>query len=128
MLIRVNAFNFLHQMVFEKMILKEFSLYFNKFESTSPKGWFVLCQFWLKLIQWFLRKSKKCQKNYRWTSDLRWISLWLMWAKYYHCTILQNASTIHVCHYIYLLKLFIDILVYNYVWVPRILFVQIPLN
>lgn len=39
------------------------------------------------------------------------ISLWLMWAKYYHCTILQNASTAHVCH---LLKLFIDIYIIMY--------------
>jgi len=35
-------------------------LYLNKFESRSPKH--VSCQVWLKLAQWFLRRSRLKEK------------------------------------------------------------------
>ena len=35
-------------------------LHFNKLEFLSPKD--ALCQVWLKLVQWFWRKSRKCKK------------------------------------------------------------------
>ena len=34
--------------------------YLNKLESPSPKG--ALCQVWLKLAKWFLRRRWKCKK------------------------------------------------------------------
>ena len=36
------------------------SLYLNKLESLSPKD--ALCQFWLKLAQWFWTRRWKCEK------------------------------------------------------------------
>ena len=36
------------------------ALHLNKFESPSPKG--ALCQVWLKLAQWFLRRGGKYEK------------------------------------------------------------------
>ena len=44
------------------------ALYFNKLESPSPKD--ALCQFWLKLVQWFLRRRYKWEKfTYGQTDD-----------------------------------------------------------
>ena len=36
------------------------ALYLNKLESSLPKD--ALCQVWLKLAQWFLRRRGKCEK------------------------------------------------------------------
>ena len=36
------------------------TLHLNKLESPSPKD--ALCQVWLKLSQWFLRRKCKCEK------------------------------------------------------------------
>jgi hypothetical protein len=38
---------------------KGYPLHLNKHESPSPKD--DLCQFWLKLAQWFWRRSRKCK-------------------------------------------------------------------
>jgi hypothetical protein len=38
---------------------KGYPLPFNKLESPSPKN--DLCQLWLKLVQWFWRRSRKCK-------------------------------------------------------------------
>jgi hypothetical protein len=62
-------------LVLEKKIFKIFSVFllfcdylpfekgnplrFNKLESPLPKD--DLCQIWLKLAQWFWRKSRKCK-------------------------------------------------------------------
>ena len=39
---------------------KGVALHLNKFESPLPKD--ALCQVWLKLAQWFLRRSRKYEK------------------------------------------------------------------
>ena len=57
------------------------ALHLNKLESPSPKD--TLCQVWLKLVQWFLRRRWKCVKftdrrtdgrtmDNRWSEMLTW--------------------------------------------------------
>jgi hypothetical protein len=38
---------------------KGYPLLLNKLESPSPKDY--LCQVWIKLVQWFWRRSRKCK-------------------------------------------------------------------
>jgi hypothetical protein len=66
-------------------------LHFNKLESPPPKD--DLCQVWLKLAQWFWRRSPKCKslqtdgQTVRWTDDgqptirIAHLSFQLRWAK-----------------------------------------------
>ena len=57
---------------------KERDIHLNTFESSSPKD--ALCQVWLKLSQWFLRRRCKCEKfTDRRTTDHR-RSEKLIWA------------------------------------------------
>ena len=53
----VNVFSLFHNYL---PLEKGRALRLNKLESPSPKN--ALCQFWLKLVQWFWRKRWKCEK------------------------------------------------------------------
>jgi len=56
---------------FFKIYQKGQPLYLNKSESPSPKH--VSHQVWLKLVNWFLRRSRLKEKTDRRTPDkLRW--------------------------------------------------------
>ena len=62
----VNAFSlFRNYLIFEKGV----DLHLEIFESPLPKD--ALCQVWLKLAWWFLRRRWKCEslKTDRWTDD-----------------------------------------------------------
>ena len=48
---------------------KGVALYLNKLESPSPKD--ALCQVWLKLASWFLRRRWKCEKFLNGWTDKR---------------------------------------------------------
>ena len=48
---------------------KDVTLYLNKLEFPLPKD--VLCQVWLKLIQWFWRRRWKCEKFTTMTTTTR---------------------------------------------------------
>ena len=53
----VNVFSLFHNYV---SLEKGGALHLNKLESPSPKD--ALCQVWLKLVRWFLRRRWKCEK------------------------------------------------------------------
>ena len=59
--------------------LEKSDIHLNTFESSSPKD--ALCQVWLKLSQWFLRRRCKCEKftdrrttDHRRSEKLTWAS------------------------------------------------------
>ena len=66
---------------------KDVALHLNELESPSPKD--ALCHIWLKLAQWFWRKSRNCKKgrtnrqtpNATWSKKLTDFSFQLKWAK-----------------------------------------------
>ena len=53
----VNVFSLFHYYL---TLEKGGALHLNKLESSLPKD--ALCQVWLKLAQWFLRRRGKCEK------------------------------------------------------------------
>ena len=85
------------------------ALHLNKLESPSPKD--ALCQGWMKLAQWFLRRRRKCEKFTTTTitaSTMRtdiWeilirkahLSLELRWVKKLQTTVqIKKKVTLHV--------------------------------
>ena len=51
---------YFHNFVIMSPWKKDVALYLNKFNFPSPKD--ALCQVWLKLAQWFVRRRWKCEQ------------------------------------------------------------------